>query len=110
MKKLILFSSLVLLGISNSYSETLNLECLSMSTTKHYLYFKIDTDRSVINDSSSQYPLVITSNEFVWKTPGLTSGVEENKINRYSGVYSRSNSGPGIPVPYKCEVGKTRKF
>jgi hypothetical protein len=81
-----------------------------MSTTKHYLYFKIDTDRSVINDNSSQYPLVITSNEFIWKTPGFPSGIEENKINRYSGVYSRSNSGPGIPVPYKCEVGKTRKF
>ena len=96
--------------ISNSYSETLYLECLSISTTKHYLYLKIDMDRSLIIDGSSQYPLTISPNEFIWKTTGVTSGVEENRISRHSGVYSRSNTGPGLPVPYKCEVGKTRKF
>jgi hypothetical protein len=110
MKKILISFSIFFIGITNCYSEILNLECVSISQTKHYIQFVVDTDKNLITDNSITYPIVVSTNEFYWKTSSSSSGTTENRINRYSGVYSRSHSGPGLPVPYKCEVGKTRKF
>ena len=110
MKKAIITFLVMFFEISNCYSEIINLECVSMSTTKDYMYFVVDTEKNVITFNSFKYPVSISLNEFYWKSSDTTSGITESRINRYSGVYSRSHSGPGTPVPYKCETGKTRKF
>ena len=105
MKKILLFLFFISYGINNCYSDVIYLECISISQTKHYIYYVVDTQKNILSIESSQYQLTSSPSEFYWKT-----SYQEHRINRFSGVYTRKHSGPGIPVPYQCEVGKKQKF
>lgn len=107
MKKTLLFLFFISYGVNNCYSDVIYLECVSISQTKHYIYYVVDTQKNILSEGTSQYQLTISPSEFYWKSQ---QSEEENRINRFSGVYTRKHSGPGIPVPYQCEVGKKQKF